>query len=65
MLKKEKNMGNRPKISIIVPIYNVDQYLSNCLTSLVQQTLADIEIICVDDCSDDSSGRLIDRKSVV
>lgn len=60
MLKKEKNMGNRPKISIIVPIYNVDQYLSNCLTSLVQQTLADIEIICVDDCSDDSSGRLID-----
>lgn len=44
-----------PKVSIIVPIYNVEQYLSKCLDSLVNQTLKDIEIICVIDNSPDNS----------
>lgn len=43
------------KISIIVPIYNVEQYLDKCLKSLIAQTYKDIEIICVDDCSTDAS----------
>lgn len=43
------------EISIIVPIYNVEQYLDKCLKSLIDQTYKDIEIICVDDCSTDAS----------
>ena len=38
-----------PKVSIIVPIYNVERYLDRCIQSLVNQTLHDIEIILVDD----------------
>lgn len=44
-----------PQVSIIVPIYNVEQYLEECLDSLVNQTLKDIEIICVNDASPDGS----------
>ncbi|MBO7244902.1 MAG: glycosyltransferase [Alphaproteobacteria bacterium] len=44
-----------PKISIIVPVYNVEQYLPKCLDSLINQTLKDIEIICVNDGSTDGS----------
>lgn len=43
------------KISIIVPVYNVEKYLRKCLDSLVNQTLNDIEIICINDGSKDSS----------
>ena len=44
-----------PQVSIIVPIYNLEQYLEECLDSLVNQTLKDIEIICVNDASPDGS----------
>jgi len=37
------------KVSIILPIYNVSEYLHECLDSVVRQTLKDIEIICVND----------------
>ena len=43
------------KISIIVPVYNVEKYLTKCLQSLVNQTFRDIEIICVNDGSTDNS----------
>ena len=43
-----------PKVSIIVPIYNVERYLDRCIQSLVNQTLHDIEIILVDDESPDN-----------
>ena len=45
----------KPKISIIVPIYNVEKYLGHCLESLLNQTMREIEIICVNDGSTDSS----------
>ena len=45
----------QPKISVIIPVYNVDKYLRQCLDSVVNQTLEDIEIICVDDGSTDNS----------
>lgn len=48
------------KVSIIVPVYNVEQYLNHCLESMVNQTLNDIEIILIDDASTDNS-RLIMR----
>ena len=44
-----------PKVSIIIPVYNVEKYLRQCLDSVVNQTLKDIEIICVNDCSPDNS----------
>lgn len=43
------------KVSIIVPVYNVEQYLRKCLDSLINQTLKDIEIICINDGSTDNS----------
>ena len=48
------------KISIIVPVYNVEKYISRCLDSLVNQTLNDIEIIVVNDGSIDNSQKVID-----
>lgn len=49
------------KISIIVPVYNSEQYIGECLDSLVSQTLSDIEIICVDDASKDESCAVLER----
>ena len=43
------------KISIIVPIYNVEQYIERCARSLFEQTYDDIEYVFVDDCSPDNS----------
>ncbi len=48
------------KVSVLVPVYNVEQYLKQCLNSILNQTLRDIEIICVDDGSTDMSGRILD-----
>ncbi|MCL2736618.1 MAG: glycosyltransferase family 2 protein [Propionibacteriaceae bacterium] len=50
-------------VSIIVPVYNVEQYLALCLDSLRRQTLHDIEIICVNDGSTDRSGAILDLAS--
>lgn len=49
------------KISIIVPVYNVEKYLRTCLDSLVNQTLRDIEIVCIDDASPDNSGEILEE----
>lgn len=48
-----------PKVSIIIPIYNVEKYLRECLDSVINQTLTDIEIICVNDGSPDNSLEII------
>ena len=44
-----------PKVSVIIPVYNAEQYLSQALDSVINQTLKDIEVICVDDGSTDKS----------
>lgn len=49
----------RPKISIIIPVYNMESYLHQCLDTAVGQTLEDIEVICVDDRSDDGSAAIL------
>lgn len=49
------------KVSIIVPIYNVEQYLKECLDSIQNQTLKDMEIICIDDGSTDLSAGILDE----
>lgn len=50
-----------PNVSIIIPIYNVEQYLSRCVDSVLQQTLKNIEIILVDDGSPDKSPSMCDH----
>lgn len=50
-----------PKVSVIVPVYNVEKYIDKCLLSLLNQTLDDIEIIVVNDGSPDNSQEIIDR----
>lgn len=52
---------NSQKISIIIPIYNVEKYLKRCLDSLVNQTLHDIEIICINDGSTDNSLEILEE----
>ena len=53
--------SKRQSISIIVPIWNTDKYLRRCLSSLVNQTKKDIEIICVNDGSTDNSLEIINE----
>lgn len=50
-----------PKVSVIVPVYNVEDYIDKCLNSLVNQTLKDIEIIVVNDGSPDNSQEIVDK----
>ena len=50
-----------PKVSIIVPVYNVERYLAQCLESLAGQTFTDIEVLCLDDGSTDASPRILDE----
>lgn len=51
----QNKIGYTPKVSVIIPVYNVEEYLRECLDSVVNQTLKEIEIICVDDGSTDNS----------
>ena len=53
------------KVSIIVPVYNMESYIERCLKSLVDQTLCDIEIIVVDDGSTDKSEIIIKQMQKV
>lgn len=46
---------NNPKVSVIVPVYNAESYLVRCIDSLLSQTLKDIELIFINDCSTDNS----------
>lgn len=48
-----------PKVSVIIPVYNVEEYLRECLDSVINQTLKEIEIICVDDGSTDNSLKIL------
>ena len=50
-----------PKVSVIVPVYNVEKYVEKCIKSLVDQTLQEIEIIAVDDGSKDGSKSIVDN----
>lgn len=57
-------MNNSPLLSIIVPVYNVEQYLPRCIDSILSQTFTDFELILVDDGSTDNSGKFCDEYSL-
>ena len=61
MVKMKSCQSNEINVSIIIPVYNVENYLRRCLDSVINQTLKDIEIICVDDGSTDNSGKILDE----
>lgn len=52
-------MNEAPKVSVIIPVYNAEDYLRQCLDSVINQTLPDIEIICIDDGSTDCSAEIL------
>lgn len=54
-------MKIEPRVSFVVPVYNVQRYLDDCLLSIRNQTVNDIEIICVDDASTDSSFKILEK----
>lgn len=49
------------KVSVIIPVYNVENYLSECLDSVLNQTLEQIEILCINDGSTDSSAGILEK----
>ncbi|MCF0142338.1 MAG: glycosyltransferase family 2 protein, partial [Parasporobacterium sp.] len=50
-----------PKVSVIIPVYNTEKFLRKCLDSVLNQTFADYEIICVNDCSPDNSQEILNE----
>lgn len=52
---------NIPQISVIVPVYNVEKYLSRCIESILSQTFTDFELLLIDDGSTDRSGEICDE----
>lgn len=53
-----------PKVSVVIPVYNVEKFLKECLNSIVNQSLEDIEIICVNDGSTDNSLEILNEYSL-
>ena len=54
-------MDNMIKVSVIIPIYNVEKYIEECLVSAINQTLREIEIICVNDGTKDHSMEIVKK----
>ena len=58
-------MNRSPKVSVIIPVYNVEKYLRECLDSIIGQSLEDIEIICVNDSSSDNIQEAEEQKKII
>ena len=56
-------MAEKIKITVIIPVFNVEAYIHRCLDSVLKQSLSDIEIICIDDKSTDNSFHFIEEYS--
>ncbi len=58
-LESRKDITRAPEVSVLVPVYNVERYLAQCLDSLLAQTFDDFEVICINDGSTDGSRQII------
>ena len=58
------NNNKKPEITVIIPSYNVKEYIEECLESLKKQTFTDFEVLCVDDGSDDRTVDIIKEYAV-
>ena len=56
---------NRPLVSVVIPVYNVEKYLRECVDSVINQTYRQIEIILIDDGSTDSCGDICDKYALI
>ena len=54
--------SSKIEVSVIIPVYNVERYLPQCLDSILNQTLKEIEIVCINDGSTDKSLRILESK---
>lgn len=57
----EIQLGKKPLISVIIPVYNVEKYIDRCIGSIVNNSYHKLQIICVDDGSTDGSGYILDK----
>lgn len=57
---ENKENTNNPRVSVVIPVYNVEQFLCECVDSVLEQTFQDFEIILVDDGATDNSGAICD-----
>ena len=64
IVKSENEVVHMPDVSIIVPIYNVERYLSRCIDSILSQSFIDFELILLDDGSPDRCGFICDEYAV-
>lgn len=55
------NITKRPKVSVIIPVYKVEPWIKECMNNLINQSLREIQIICVDDGSPDKCGAILDE----
>ena len=56
-------MSNYPLLSIIVPVYNTEKYISRCIETIVSQSMNDYELIIINDASTDKSDEIIKKKN--
>jgi glycosyltransferase involved in cell wall biosynthesis len=58
---EKSNGSGRPEVSVVVPVYNVEQDLAECLDSILQQPGVDLEVVCIDDCGTDRSIEILEE----
>lgn len=54
-------MNNQPKVSVIIPVYNIEEYIGRCIESILNQSFTDFELILINDGSNDNSGKICDK----
>lgn len=62
--KTDRYREMNPKVSVIIPVYNAENYIKECLDSVLSQSLPELEVLCIDDCSTDRSVEVISQEAL-